>query len=69
MVENSIVFRGVRVGRGATVRNCVLLDDTYVGEGAELYCVVTDRDVLIKDGRRLSGHETLPFFIGKGVSV
>ncbi|MGI6167276.1 MAG: glucose-1-phosphate adenylyltransferase subunit GlgD [Eubacteriales bacterium] len=69
VVENSIIFCGTKVGRGSEVRNCVLMGDTYVGEGAELYCVITDRNVLIKEGRRLSGHETLPFFIGKEVSV
>lgn len=68
-VENSIIFRGVRVGRGTVVKNCVLLQDTYVGSKAQLNCVVTDKNVLIKDGRRLSGHESMPFFIGKGISV
>lgn len=68
-VENSIIFRGVHVGRGTVVKNCVLLQDTYVGEKAELNCVVTDKNVLIKDERHLSGHESMPFFIGKGISV
>ena len=68
-VENSIIFRGVHIGRGTVVKNCVLLQDTYVGEKAELNCVVTDKNVLIKDERHLSGHESMPFFIGKGISV
>ena len=68
-VENSIIFRGVHVGRGTVVKNCVLLQDTYVGEKVELNCVVTDKNVLIKDERHLSGHESMPFFIGKGISV
>ena len=68
-VENSIIFRGVHIGRGTVVKNCVMLQDTYVGDRAQLNCVVTDKNVLIKDGRQLSGHESMPFFIGKGVSV
>ncbi|MBQ9079490.1 MAG: glucose-1-phosphate adenylyltransferase subunit GlgD [Clostridia bacterium] len=68
-VENSIIFRGVHIGRGTVVKNCVMLQDTYVGDKAMLNCVVTDKNVLIKDGRRLSGHESMPFFIGKGISV
>ena len=68
-VENSIIFRGVHIGRGTVVKNCVLLQDTYVGEKAELNCVVTDKNVLIKDERHLSGHESMPFFIGKGISI
>ena len=68
-VENSILFRGVRVGRGAVVRNSILLQDTYVAEGANLHCVITDKNVVIREGRVLSGHETMPFFIGKGITV
>ncbi len=68
-VENSIIFRGVHIGRGTVVKNCVMLQDTYVGDRAQLNCVVTDKNVLIKDGRQLSGHESMPFFIGKGISV
>ncbi|MBR2926688.1 MAG: glucose-1-phosphate adenylyltransferase subunit GlgD [Clostridia bacterium] len=68
-VENSILFRGVHVGRGTVVKNCILLQDTYVGANADLHCVITDKNVVIKDERRLSGHATMPFFIGKGQSV
>ncbi len=65
-VENSILFRGVKVGKGTIVRNSILMQDTYVGNDAALNCVVADKNVIIKDGRVLSGHETMPFFIGKG---
>ena len=68
-VENSILFRGVRVGRGTVVKNCILLQDTFVGANATLNCVISDKNVVIKDGRMLSGHETMPFFIGKDVTV
>ena len=68
-VENCIVFRGVHVGKGTVVRNCVLLQDAYVGNNVMLNCVVTDKNVTIGDGRMLSGHETMPFFIPKGANV
>ena len=68
-VENSIIFRGVHVGRGAVVKNCILLQDTYVGDNVSLNCVVADKNVIIKEGRNLSGHKTMPFFIDKGLSI
>ncbi len=68
-VENSILFRGVKVGRGTVVKNSILMQDTYTGSDVTLNCVVTDKNVVIRDGRHLSGHETMPFFIGKGGSV
>ena len=68
-VENSIIFRGVKVSKGAVVKNSILFQDTYVCPGASLNCVVADKNVVIKDGRNLSGHESMPFYIGKDVSV
>ena len=68
-VENSIIFRGVHVGPGAVVKNCVLFQDTYVCPGASLNCVITDKNVMIKDNRVLSGCENMPFYIGKNTSV
>ncbi len=68
-VENCILFRGVRVGRGCVVRNSILMQDTYLGDRVELDCVITDKNVAVRDGRTLSGDATLPFFIGKGKMI
>ncbi len=68
-VENSILFRGVKVGKGTVVKNSILMQDTYLGSDVSLNCVITDKNVMIRDGRTLSGHETMPFFIGKNGSV
>lgn len=68
-IENSILFRGVRIGKGAVIKNSILMQDTFVGSDSSLNCVITDKNVVIKDGRILSGHETMPFFVGKGIMV
>lgn len=68
-VENSIIFRGVKIGKNTHVKNCILMQDTFTGSNVYLNCVVTDKNAVIRDGRVLSGHETLPFFIGKNGSV
>ena len=68
-VENSIIFRNVKVGKGTVVKNCVILQGTEIGDNVTLNCVVTDKDVTIKNGRMLSGHETMPFFLSKGTEV
>ena len=69
VVENSIIFRGVKVGKGTVVKNSVLLQDTLTGKNVSLNCVITDKNVVIRDGRVLSGHETMPFFVHKGAMV
>ncbi len=68
-VENSILFRGVKVGFATHIKNSILMQDTVTGENIYLNCVITDKNVVIRDGRLLSGHETKPFFIDKNSLV
>ena len=68
-VENSILFRGVKVGKGSVVRNSILFMDSYVGQNAFLNCVIADKHTSFRDGVMLSGHPELPFYIEKGKSL
>ncbi len=68
-VENSILFRGVKIGKGAVVRNCVIMQGSTVGDNANLSYVVADKDVSVQSGRVLVGYETYPVYLLKGVSV
>ncbi|MDL2287064.1 glucose-1-phosphate adenylyltransferase subunit GlgD [Eubacteriales bacterium OttesenSCG-928-G02] len=68
-VENSILFRGVKVGKNTNIKNSILMQDSLTGEDVALNCVITDKNVIIRDGRTLSGHETRPFYIGKMVQI
>ena len=65
-VENSILFRGVHVKKGAKVSNCILLQDTVVGENASINYLVTDKIVNIKDGTTASGTVDFPVYVAKG---
>ncbi|MBR5871686.1 MAG: glucose-1-phosphate adenylyltransferase subunit GlgD [Clostridia bacterium] len=64
-VENCILFRGVKIGRGAVVKNCILYQDTVIGENVFMNCVITDKNTVVRDGNVLSGHPTKPYFIEK----
>ena len=68
-VENCILFRGVKVAKGAKVKNCILMQDTVVGEGVSIEYAVSDKDVTITDGTSLKGTENFPIYIGKGQTV
>lgn len=68
-VENSILFRGVKVAKGAKVKNCVLMQDTVVGEGTNLEYVITDKNVTISAGKELHGTESFQVFVDKGKTV
>lgn len=68
-VRNSIIFRGVRVKKGAVVENSIIMQDTTVGEGAHINYAVLDKEVVIQDSRLLSGYLTHPFYVGKGTVI
>lgn len=68
-VENSILFRGVKVAEDAVVKNSILFQDTEVGDGTFLNCVITDKNVHILDSRMLSGHQTNPYIISKNTVI
>jgi len=68
-VENSILFRGVKIGRNSTVKNCIIMQDTVIGDNVHLDCVITDKNAVIRDGRRLCGADTQPFYISKGKMI
>ena len=65
-VENCVLFRGVKIGKGAVVKNCILMTDNFVGENCNLSYVVSDKDSVIRDNRVLAGCEIQPYFINKG---
>lgn len=68
-VEDCVIFRGVHVGKNAVVKNCVLMQDTVVEDGANIRYVIADKDVTIKAHRTLAGHASYPLAIDKGCII
>ena len=68
-VENCVLFRGVKVKKGAKVKNCVLMQNTVVEAGAEVEYTVTDKNVKITADKKLSGTDTFPVYVAKGHTV
>lgn len=68
-VENSIIFKGAKIAKGAVVKNSILMQDTVVGENAKLSYVITDKKVSIKNGVELSGAPTFPVTLSKGTRI
>ncbi len=64
-VENCVLFRGVKIGKGATVKNCVLMQDTVVEDGATLDYIITDKDARITEGQEVRGTDSFPVYIAK----
>lgn len=64
-VENSILFRGVKVAKGAKVKNCILMQDTVVEAGSNIEYLITDKNVTVTAGKELKGTDTFPVYIAK----
>lgn len=68
-VENSILFRGVHVEKGAVVKNSVIMEKGVVSEKATISYTITDKNVIIQPERHLSGYESYPIVIVKNKIV
>ena len=64
-VENSILFRGVKIEKGAKVKNCILMQDTVVEKGADIEYLITDKQVTITSGTDMKGTDSYPVYIAK----
>lgn len=64
-VENCILFRGVKIKKGAKVKNCILMQDTVVGENVTLEYLITDKNVTINDEKNIQGSDSFPVYIPK----
>ncbi len=64
-VENCILFRGVHVGKEACLSNCVIMQDTVIGDKAQLSYVITDKNAEISPARTLIGFDSYPAYIAK----
>ena len=68
-VANAVLFRQVTVCNGAKVEDSVIMNDTVVGEGAELQYVILDKNVTVKPGAKLVGTPKAPIIIKRGETV
>lgn len=64
-VENCILFRGVKIEKGAKVKNCVLMQDTIVEAGADIEYIITDKNAIIREGKMLKGNDTFQVYVAK----
>lgn len=68
-VENSILFRGVRVQKGAVVRNAIIMQDGYVMGNTHLEGCILDKQVIVREGTKLIAPISYPVVIGKNMIV
>ena len=68
-VENSILFRGVRVEKGAVVKNSIIMQDGMISKNTSVNYVIADKSVIITPNKTLSGAENYQLYIGKEIVI
>ncbi len=65
-IESSVIFRGVLVDETAKVSSSIIMQDARIGKGAQLECVILDKNVTVNPGTVLKGTPEHPVIIQKG---
>lgn len=65
-VSNSILSRGVKVDKGASLHNTVIMQNCTIGPNVVLENVICDKNVTISAGKTLRGDINYPLVISKG---
>lgn len=65
-VENSIISREVKIGKNSTIKNCIIMQKSDIGDNCYLDSVILDKDVKIESGTVLTGTAHAPYVIRKG---
>jgi len=68
-VENCILFRNVKVNKGAKLKDCIVMQHSKIAEDAELDNVILDKYVKITKGVKLTGGEERPVIVRKNVEI
>lgn len=64
-VEDSILFRGVKVGKGAVIKNSIIMQKSEIGPGVVLENVICDKLVKISSDHKLFGRPGKPLVLAK----
>lgn len=65
-VENSIIFRGVKIGKGAVVKNSIVMQKCHIGENCVVDTAILDKDVKMLSGTVFIGSQQQPLVVPKG---
>lgn len=64
-MENCIVGRRVYVGPEAVVKNCIIMQETVIGESTYLDKIITDKAAVVRDEEKIVGLDYCPMVLSK----
>lgn len=64
-VINSILFRRVKVEKGARIENSIIMQNGVIKSGSDLKNCIADKNVIVSEGQVMSGTEKNPLILVK----
>ena len=68
-VENSIIFRDVKIGEGVKIKDCIIMERCVIEDNAMLRNVICDKNVHVTADQWLKGAENYPLIIAKNTTI
>ena len=68
-VENSILFRDVKVAEGVKIKDCIIMERCVIEDDAMLRDVICDKNVIVSKDQWLKGAENYPLIVAKGTRI
>ena len=64
-VENSVIFRGVKIEKDTVVRNSIVMQKSVIEQGAVVVNSILDKHVHIEEGVNIVGNSAIPYVVEK----
>ena len=64
-VQNSIIFRGVHIAKGAVIKNSIVMQNSVIEEDCDIENVIIDKECTLRASKRLVGQPNYPVILPK----
>lgn len=68
-VSNSIIFRGVKIEKGAVIKDSVVMQKSKIEKNAYVVKSILDKHTVICDGVTIVGTKSNPYIVEKGTKI
>jgi len=68
-VQNSIIFRGVKIGKGSIVKNSIVMQKSIIEDNAIVVNSILDKYAKIGNGVRIIGSTLMPYVVEKAQRI
>lgn len=68
-VQNSIIFRGVKIGKDAVVKNSIVMQKGVIEKESIVVNSILDKYTCVEEGARIAGNSSMPYVVEKNQRI